>query len=559
MKKHGLLKTLGILLLLVAVVTYFVPGRQEIVNSTGLADILVNYFGLVLQNFSYIFLLVLVIGGFYGVLNKVPAYKKLLDNIVTKVKPLGRKFIFAIIILFAVLSSLTGMNIQLLVFVPFVVSIIILLGYDKLVALSSTIVSILVGYLGGLFVTFFDPNTYGIVNFEQFVGLEDKYANTFPKLLLLLMGISLLVYFVNKHITNVENKKVKYELDDSSELLINEVKGNYKQIKVWPLVTILSIVFVIMVLGLIPWNTFFEIKFFTNFHTRIVGLTTGNLILRLILAIVVFGIIQLGIYLVSLIKKSKFKFRITIPVLASIAIILLLEVFSVGNIWSIYNVSFMKSIVKFFSGNNFFDFAIISNLISSKLPALGTWDIINNNMYPGGVNYVYISMLILFATLVIALVNKVKADSVIENFTDGAKKVLPTALLMTLAYTVLVCAYNNGFLEYIIAKYNTFNFGVSSLLAFLGCLLNVDIFYIANGSFLPILNIVTDESIYASIAILFQGIYSIFSIIGPTSLILIFGLSYLDVPYTTWLKYIWRFVLGLIILLALVLLIVTLL
>lgn len=559
MKKHGLLKTLGILLLLVAVVTYFVPGRQEIVNSTGLADILVNYFGLVLQNFSYIFLLVLVIGGFYGVLNKVPAYKKLLDNIVTKVKPLGRKFIFAIIILFAVLSSLTGMNIQLLVFVPFVVSIIILLGYDKLVALSSTIVSILVGYLGGLFVTFFDPNTYGIVNFEQFVGLEDKYANTFPKLLLLLMGISLLVYFVNKHITNVENKKVKYELDDSSELLINEVKGNYKQIKVWPLVTILSIVFVIMVLGLIPWNTFFEIKFFTNFHTRIVGLTTGNLILRLILAVVVFGIIQLGIYLVSLIKKSKFKFRITIPVLASIAIILLLEVFSVGNIWSIYNVSFMKSIVKFFSGNNFFDFAIISNLISSKLPALGTWDIINNNMYPGGVNYVYISMLILFATLVIALVNKVKADSVIENFTDGAKKVLPTALLMTLAYTVLVCAYNNGFLEYIIAKYNTFNFGVSSLLAFLGCLLNVDIFYIANGSFLPILNIVTDESIYASIAILFQGIYSIFSIIGPTSLILIFGLSYLDVPYTTWLKYIWRFVLGLIILLALVVLIVTLL
>lgn len=559
MKKHGLLKTLGILLLLVTVVTYFVPGRQEIVNFTGLADILVNYFSLVLQNFSYIFLLALVIGGFYGVLNKVPAYKKLLDNIVTKVKPLGRKFIFAIIILFAVLSSLTGMNIQLLVFVPFVVSIIILLGYDKLVALSSTIVSILVGYLGGIFVTFFNPNTYGIVNFEQFVGLEDKYANTFPKLLLLLMGISLLVYFVNKHITNVENKKVKYELDDNSELLINEIKGNYKKIKVWPLVTILSIVFVIMVLGLIPWGTFFEIKFFTNFHTRIVGLTIGNILLRLILAIVAFGIIQLGIYLVSLIKKSKFKFKVAIPVLASIATILVLEIFSVGNIWSIYNVSFMESIAKFFSGNNFFDFAIISNLISSKLPALGTWDVINNNMYPGGVNYIYISMLILFATLVIALVNKVKADNVIENFTEGAKKVLPTVLLMTVAYTVLVCAYNNGFLEYIIAKYNTFNFGVSSLLAFLGCLLNVDIFYIASGSFLPILNLVTDESIYASLAILFQGIYSIFSIVGPTSLILIFGLSYLDVPYTTWLKYIWRFILGLVVLLALVVLIVTLL
>ena len=61
-----------------------------------------------------------------------------------------------------------------------------------------------------------------------------------------------------------------------------------------------------------------------------------------------------------------------------------------------------------------------------------------------------------------------------------------------------------------------------------------------------------NESIYDSVAILLQGIYGIFSLVGPTSLILIFGLSYFDVPYTTWLKYIWRFILGLIIVLALV-------
>ena len=59
--------------------------------------------------------------------------------------------------------------------------------------------------------------------------------------------------------------------------------------------------------------------------------------------------------------------------------------------------------------------------------------------------------------------------------------------------------------------------------------------------------------------LLFQGIYGIFSIVGPTSLILIFTLSYMNVPYTTWLKYIWRFILALIVLLALVTLLIVLL
>ena len=94
------------------------------------------------------------------------------------------------------------------------------------------------------------------------------------------------------------------------------------------------------------------------------------------------------------------------------------------------------------------------------------------------------------------------------------------------------------------------------MLVFLGCLLNVDIYYIVAGVFTPILNLITDESVYSSVAIIFQGIYGIFSLIGPTSIILIFALSYMNIPYTTWVKYIWRFILGLIILLALVTLLV---
>ena len=68
-------------------------------------------------------------------------------------------------------------------------------------------------------------------------------------------------------------------------------------------------------------------------------------------------------------------------------------------------------------------------------------------------------------------------------------------------------SYTHGFFEYIVSSYGKFNYGLSSLLTFLGCLLNVDTYYIVGGVFTPILNLITDESVYSSVAILFQGIY----------------------------------------------------
>ena len=161
MKKHGLSKILGILLLLVVIVSFILTGRSGIKDYIGLGDVLFNVLKS-LYYFFYIILFVLFVGGFYGVLNKAPAYKKLLDNIVTKIKPLGKKFVFIIILVFALITSLTGITLPLLIFVPFIVSIILLLGYDKLVAITSTVVSIMIGYIGGIFITFFNPNTYGM-------------------------------------------------------------------------------------------------------------------------------------------------------------------------------------------------------------------------------------------------------------------------------------------------------------------------------------------------------------------------------------------------------------
>lgn len=474
MKKHGLTKILGIMLLLIVITSFILNGRNDTKYFIGLMDIPYNYIQ-ALYYFFYLTIYTLFIGGFYGVLNKIPAYQKLVDNIGTKFKPSGKKIIFVIILLMAIITALTGMTLPMLIIVPFIITIILAMGYDKLVAISATVVSMMVGYVGGTHITFYDPSTQELTTFESFVGLDQMFGNLFPKLLLLFAGITLLICYVNNHIKSVENKKVKYELEKNDELKVKEVSSDYSKIHTWPIIVSMSLLFVILILGLVPWNYLFQTTIFEKIHTWLIELSIK-------------------------------------------------------------------------------DFAIIPNIITSNLYAFGNWYADGESM-----TYMILCVLLLVFTIINAIIGKVKLNDIIENFKEGMKKFLPIVGIILLSYTVLITAYKNGFFENIVESYGKFNYGISSLLTFLGCILNVDLYYISGGVFSPILELITDESVYASVALLFQGIYGIFSIVGPTSIILIFILSYMNVPYLTWLKYIWRFILALIILLALVTLLIVLL
>ena len=158
-KKYGLIKVLSVMLLLIVVCSYFIKGRQGTITYLALGDVFLNY----LQSFYYFFdtaLFILAVGGFYGVLNKIPAYKRMLEGIVEKVGDKRRVFVIVVTILMALVSSLTGLNTILLVIIPMFISIILLLGYDKLVALSTTVGGIVIGLISGIFLTVKDPASY---------------------------------------------------------------------------------------------------------------------------------------------------------------------------------------------------------------------------------------------------------------------------------------------------------------------------------------------------------------------------------------------------------------
>jgi uncharacterized ion transporter superfamily protein YfcC len=126
----------------------------------------------------------------------------------------------------------------------------------------------------------------------------------------------------------------------------------------------------------------------------------------------------------------------------------------------------------------------------------------------------------------------------------------------------LVTSYNNGFIETIITAAGK-SFGdnviIHSLVALLGSVLNVDLYYTVAGVFSTTVSSLSDKANLSVFAVMFQSVYGVVQIVGPTSLLLLVGLSYLEVPYSSWLKYIWRFIVELLIAIFVVLMIVSLL
>lgn len=475
MKKHSLFKFLAIILLLLVVVTYIIPNRSGIEGYLPLGDIFTNY----IQSYYYFFdtaAFILAVGALYGVLTKTEMYKKLLNSIVKKLKSKSKLAIFACIVFLTVVSSVTGITTPLIVFVPFIISIILLLGYDKLVAISSTILPMLIGFIGGIGVNLRDASdyySYSVITFDEMLGIK-RGTSLIPQLVLLVLGIALLILFVNKHIKAIENKKVKYELNGTDEFIVPELKGSNKEVKAWPLIVVLAILFVLLMLGLIPWKSLYEIEVFHDFHEWL----------------------------------SKLNIR---------------------------------------------GFNVYLNLVSGMFPPFGAWLELGS--------YMMEIVVIILTIIVVKFICKIKFNDLIEYVSEGAKKMLPTAALVMLAYTILICTYNNGFIETLItnaSKGGDINFVLASLFTMIGSVLHIDLYYTTAGIFTPIINVVTNEGMFKVYSLAFQSLYGLINIVGPTSIMLIFALSYLDVPYTTWLKYIWRFVLSLFIIIFATLMILTL-
>ena len=138
------------------------------------------------------------IGIFYGVLNKTGAYSNLVNSIKNKFKKKENVFLYTTAITYCLISSLTGLNLILFMYFPFICAVMSKLKFNKLTIFFSTIGAMLIGQLASTF----NPTINGL---NRVLFGTSLTTNLIPKLILLVL--SLVVVIVTLWLK--DNKKVK--------------------------------------------------------------------------------------------------------------------------------------------------------------------------------------------------------------------------------------------------------------------------------------------------------------------------------------------------------------
>ncbi len=262
MKKHNLLKYIMIAILVTVVLTWVLPITyfdlnygliEEERDAVGIFS-LMNYIIIALNYFVRIGLYVLAVGGLYGILHKISGYRNLIDKVTKGFK--GREWLFMAIVMlvFALLSAVAGLSLPIMVLFPFVISVILAMGYDKITAAMVTAGSTILGLVGSAFNA---QNTYGI---DYVLGTT---PNGYVVYKLILLFVVLAFLFVNVIIYGKKHRDTKKIEED----YIPEASTAKKE-KTWQIVVVMDLLLLILILAFFTW-TVFDITWFEDIFTSI--------------------------------------------------------------------------------------------------------------------------------------------------------------------------------------------------------------------------------------------------------------------------------------------------
>jgi len=445
MKKYNLFKVVGITFLVAVLLTWILPVASysgglitDARYPMGIFDI-IEYPLYTLGYFATVVTFLLSIGALYGVLDKNKAYKKLVSKLVLLFAKRAKLFLIITIVLLALGSSLVGINLAMFIIIPFLVSIILGLGYDKLTAIASTTGATIIGMFGSIF----SSSMYSSVNSYFGVGYTTEIIS---KIIMLVLGIALLIVFCVLHNRNSfdENKveERKKELNATAS----------ESVRLWPLIVLLVFAAVIIVLGTFDWANVFNTTFFTDLHQKVLSVSIK-------------------------------------------------------------------------------DFAIFSSILGAIQP-FGSW------------TYDSYAFVLIVTTLLIALCYRIKFNDLLVMIGDGIKKMLIPSVLTVFAYSLIVITvYNPVFLnitDFLVTITDKFNVATASISIMFQSIFNMDIAYFAQNELQYMIGTFADTTLYPLLSIMYVGLFSLMRLIAPTSIILLVSLSYFNVSYTKWIKYIWK-------------------
>ena len=458
MKKSGLFKIIMFILFAIVILTWLIPAGYY--NSGELVDLGMNQLGFFdfwqllfasfgASDFGYfvqILMFLLSVGALYGVLGKTGKYRAAIEKIANKFKGNELHFIVIVAVLIAVLTSVFSYELWLFIFIPALISIILLLGYDKVTACVATFGAMLIGNIGSTI-------GYNMVGAIQESLKISKLSNGIYYRRILVFSLGALVFYLYKaKRTNI--KKDEEKAIETEDLFAGESKAN--KYSVVPIIVIFAILFVLLVLGCTAWEATFNVKIFTTLNNKITSFAIG---------------------------KDKF--------------------------------------------------TIFGKLLGN-VSAFGSW------------HYAEMAVMCTLSALLLGRFYRMSHKETIDNMIDGTKKILNSAVLVVLSYTVVYFACNTmtypTIADFILKATSKFNIFFSTITMILGSVLHVDMLYVVNY----VIPQIAGQNVSTTVmALLAQGIYGVTMFAAPTSVALVLGLSYLGIPYKEWLKRTWKLLVAL--------------
>ncbi len=516
---------------------YIDQGHQQM----GLFD-LFNYPVTALSYFGYIAFFVLAIGAFYGILNKIPAYRTFLDKFVSKVRGTEKFVLVIIILLLAVLTSIGGMQLALLALFPMLVSIILLMGFDKMVAAMTLVGSVMIGMAGSTY-------AYGNTNIILTILSINITSEMITKVVILVLGLVLLIanimLYIKKtdSVTKVIAKDSKKNMEKEDKKL--EVKET-KVVKEEKTTKSSNSSKTTKSTSKSGKSSKSNSKNGTKKNTKSSSRKNIKAAVKDEEVIVVKEAVNGGDAVTKLVPSEVSTQHNIWPFSLMFILFFVLLVLAYLPWVNGFGVNAFTDATKAVSEFELFGFPIFGKLLGT-VNSFGNWTVVDM-LLP-------MALIILF----LALVYKVKVQDILDGALAGIKKALPLGLIVVLLYACLVIVTYHPFqlviyktLLGVIDKFGVVGALMSSLVAMLASIFNVDPSYAFQSVLIYLASVVTDNTVYPVIGVIFQAMYGFTMLFAPTSVILMVVLSYLDIPYTKWIKTIWKLLLEVLVVLLIV-------
>lgn len=280
MKKHDLLKAIGIVFLVYVVLTWIIPGgsfssgvfTKTTTTPLGIGDLFLYPIATsVYQMFVLNALVVLAVGGLYGILNKTGILKSMVEGISKKFKGKETIFILLTTLFYALITAGLNLSLPLFLLIPLSIAILTTLGFNKMKSFLATFGAIIVGGMASF--VGYNMDGYNYVNY--FLSVEIEATIIYSIVLFVLVFGTLLTFILigNKGEKKPKKGTKKEETKTEDSPLYNKTIKASKKPTTGIVLFIITVLLVFV--SMFNWSAL-KIDFFDELYTKITSVTIND-------------------------------------------------------------------------------------------------------------------------------------------------------------------------------------------------------------------------------------------------------------------------------------------